>query len=1147
MICRFSGREARSRRPARKLDILLAGLALAAAVSTATVSTATAAPPAPAALSQRGLQAGATTMLTINGSDLLPEPRIILGVPIAAQAVKEGATANQVQIDVTLDAAVPPGIYQLRVATAQGISPPLAVGVDRLPEGPFAAEVASLPIALNGSLQGAAVLRTSFTGQKGQALLVEVEGRRLGVELNPVLHLLDARNVQLAWGQASQALSGDARIVATLPADGRYTVELHDALYRGPGPGNFRLKIGSLPYADLAYPLAVRRGAKVALEFAASNLPAGARAETAETAAPGEGPAPWPAIELLSGARPPLIYSDHDELTETAAAPGQLQQANPPIGISGRLSAAREVDRYQLNVTPGQTLRIDVLAARVGSPLDGVLTVHNPAGAELARSDDRPGTTDPGLNFKIPAGVEAIVVAIKDLEGRGGENYVYRLSAVPAGQPDYSLTLFSDREQLPQGGATLLRVRANRAGYNGPIKLSIPGLPAGLALTGDEIPAGATDALVSILSGGQTPPPVVTTIVGDSTAPNTSLRRVASAGETIASKAQPWLRHEVALAGAPASPIAVAWAAAAAEPKLPLGSSTPLEVQISRAAGAVGPVRLSLVTTQIAPKKTIKENNQDKQVDDVERTLRLDSTPTIAAEQSSGAATVLVPGDLPAIPYDVALKAELLSADGKNVLASAFTPARRLATTQPFAIAISGEAKVEAKAGSGETGKISGTIQRLGDFKQPLTVTLAGLPPELPAPELTLSPEQNEFALPVSFPFGSPPGALANVKLVALGRINPSTVVKSNEVPVAVNVVAGDPPPALYKLFEDESAFLALLTEGNGQASLETTDRYSGSAALKVTPDQKFRAKLPGLGVKIAETPGEGEYRFLRFAWKKRGGANILLQLNANGAFGPLAGATTPAFRYEAGGPNPYKAAAIKLDEKLPAGWVVVTRDLFADFGAFSLDGLAFTAADGEAALFDQVYLARTADDLKGCPEPVPAEQPLAVFEDQGEFVTNLNQGDGAATLSMDDKFSGTASVKVTPGQRFNPMLPGLGVKIRQNPGPGEYRFVQFAWKKQGGARICLQLNHDGQWGPAAGKPGKFRYDAGPAPDESYGGALRVDAKLPAAFVVVTRDLFADFGEFTLNGLALSPADGEFALFDHIYLGRSPRDFELAR
>ncbi|HEV3005658.1 MAG TPA: hypothetical protein VGX78_14425, partial [Pirellulales bacterium] len=215
-------------------------------------------------------------------------------------------------------------------------------------------------------------------------------------------------------------------------------------------------------------------------------------------------------------------------------------------------------------------------------------------------------------------------------------------------------------------------------------------------------------------------------------------------------------------------------------------------------------------------------------------------------------------------------------------------------------------------------------------------------------------------------------GAIANVSVVAVGRPGPGSVVKSNAIPLAVTVVAGGPPPALYKLFEDEPHFLALLNEGGGQAALETADRYSGVASMKVTPDQKFRSKLPGLGVKIVETPGEGEYRFLRFAWKKRGGANILLQMAANGSFGPAVGDAGPSYRYEAGpSPNAFKAAALKLDDKLPEGWVVVTRDLFADFGAFSLDGLAFTAGDGEAALFDHIYLGRTADDLKGCPEQV--------------------------------------------------------------------------------------------------------------------------------------------------------------------------------
>src|SRR3954465_14777569 len=72
-------------------------------------------------LSLRGLQTGAATSLVIDGADLLPEPRVVLPVPIAAQVVRPGATATRVQIDVTLADTVPPGFYQLRVANAHGI------------------------------------------------------------------------------------------------------------------------------------------------------------------------------------------------------------------------------------------------------------------------------------------------------------------------------------------------------------------------------------------------------------------------------------------------------------------------------------------------------------------------------------------------------------------------------------------------------------------------------------------------------------------------------------------------------------------------------------------------------------------------------------------------------------------------------------------------------------------------------------------------------------------------------------------------------------------------------------------------------------------------------------------------------------------
>jgi len=177
--------------------------------------------------------------------------------------------------------------------------------------------------------------------------------------------------------------------------------------------------------------------------------------------------------------------------------------------------------------------------------------------------------------------------------------------------------------------------------------------------------------------------------------------------------------------------------------------------------------------------------------------------------------------------------------------------------------------------------------------------------------------------------------------------------------------------------------------------------------------------------------------------------------------------------------------------------------------------------------------------------KPVP-EQPLTIFEDEESFVSQLSKGNGLISLEPAAKYSGAASLKVTPDQRFNETLPMLGVPVRENPGPGEFRYLQFAWRKVGGQSICLQVNHDGAFGPGgSGRAGaKFRYHAGPT-GELFGGSVGLDQNLPGEFVVVTRDLFADFGEFTFTGLALTPVDGEYALFDHIYLGRSVTDFEL--
>ncbi|MCE9525666.1 MAG: hypothetical protein K8R36_06390 [Planctomycetales bacterium] len=197
-------------------------------------------------VSIRGLTIGQPTTIVIDGADLLPDPQLVLPVKIASQTVKPNATASHVELDVTLDPSAAPGIYLLRIASGKGISTPLAIGIDKLPQVPFVAQIASLPIAMHGSLAGPQVLKTTFTGTKGTNIVIDCEAQRLGSNLKPVVRLYNERGTQLAWSAPKNSIGGDARCVFTLPADGAYAVEVHDQLYRAGMPAFFRLKVGAL-------------------------------------------------------------------------------------------------------------------------------------------------------------------------------------------------------------------------------------------------------------------------------------------------------------------------------------------------------------------------------------------------------------------------------------------------------------------------------------------------------------------------------------------------------------------------------------------------------------------------------------------------------------------------------------------------------------------------------------------------------------------------------------------------------------------------------------------------------------------------------------------------------------------------------------
>ncbi len=169
--------------------------------------------------------------------------------------------------------------------------------------------------------------------------------------------------------------------------------------------------------------------------------------------------------------------------------------------------------------------------------------------------------------------------------------------------------------------------------------------------------------------------------------------------------------------------------------------------------------------------------------------------------------------------------------------------------------------------------------------------------------------------------------------------------------------VLGPPVPPVAVLFEDDPGFARLLTSGGGVARIDSSDRFSGKVALTVTPPQRYRQRIPGWEYRISENPAPGEFRYLRFAWKSRGGEGVMIELAADGAWPPAG----QALRRYYSGRNTTAWQAVEVSSQAPRQWVVVVRDLWKEFGSFTLTGIAPTAMGGEA-LFDQIELLRTAD-----------------------------------------------------------------------------------------------------------------------------------------------------------------------------------------
>ncbi len=460
-------------------------------------------------------------------------PAVTLAKPQAKPQVKPKARKNDLFPDtLTLRIAIfddaEPGNREIRVLTPGGLSNKLTFQVGTLKEvfesepndrKENATEVKTLPAVLNGTIMPGDADVFRFSAVKGRSLVFRADIRVLKPFMADAvpgwfqgsMALYDSNWKELA--HADNFYTGqDPVILYDTATDGDYYLELRDSIYRGREDFVYRVSIGELPFVSGIFPLGAKYGVPAKVRLYGKNL-----AEDNIEVFSGRRDLP---VQYINGRSKegavsnslPFAFSDLPEITnesgnETLA---KAVRVTLPCVINGRILTPGVPDLYSFEASEGEVLSLDAAARRLGSPLDTYLEVLNSSGEKLAANDDDAaykwlGTithhSDSFISFKAPKS-GAYFVRIRDIQGKGGENFAYRLR-ISRPMPDFEVFALPAGVLVPKGGSGWITLRAVRKeGFKGDIRVFPSSESRDVMLSAAVVPDGKNEIKASFACAG---------------------------------------------------------------------------------------------------------------------------------------------------------------------------------------------------------------------------------------------------------------------------------------------------------------------------------------------------------------------------------------------------------------------------------------------------------------------------------------------------------------------------------------------------------------------------------------------------------------------------------------------------------------------
>lgn len=460
-------------------------------------------------LASLGGKPGATVDVTLVGTNLTEVTQAWTSFNGKVTIPDGQKDATKLNSKIEVPANTPVGMHTIRVATKAGVSAARPFIVDDLPEvaekdnnKKAAPQAIAAPCVVVGTATAEVSDFYKLAVKAGETVTFDVLARRIGSPCDPVILLHDATGKELfgLYADDTPGLQGDARLTHTFQTAGDVIIEVRDTTYRGGGDFAYRLRVGNLPGATTAFPLAVQAGQSAQVGFAGVGLdgvkpmPVKGEGEVVYIAPQRDGgPGGWP-VGVRVHPHPETVEQEPNNTPD---------KANPlpvPGGVSARFGEKNDVDHFKVTAKKGQKLAVTALTFEVNSPAEVYVRVLDSKGAEVAKSNP----TQIGTRVEFTAAADGdYVIACEHTNYLFGPNEVYHLS-VKSVTADFTVGVAFDRTDVPAGGVGLLPLTTftKLNGFNAPVELEFtsPTVSGKLTLPAAANPQPATPLYLPLVA-----------------------------------------------------------------------------------------------------------------------------------------------------------------------------------------------------------------------------------------------------------------------------------------------------------------------------------------------------------------------------------------------------------------------------------------------------------------------------------------------------------------------------------------------------------------------------------------------------------------------------------------------------------------------